>query len=303
MIDSYAFLKLTVDSITEHIVVIDQSGLIQFVNRAWMAFGQENNCLVKNNWEGVNYLSVCDVSAAAGDEFGINAAKGIRSLIRDECKQFQMEYPCHSQDTQRWFMMTVCPFSFKKSTFLVISHQDITKRRSAEIEVSMLSLTDGLTRVPNRRCFDQFIDAELQRCTRSRFPISLAMIDVDHFKLLNDRYGHLAGDDCLVKIGAVLNSIGKRPGDLCARYGGEEFAYVFGNTTQEQALIVITKLLESIRDLHIPNEDSSASPYVTVSIGLSTLFPDMNSDKLALIADADQKLYTAKNRGRNCVVF
>jgi diguanylate cyclase (GGDEF)-like protein len=200
-------------------------------------------------------------------------------------------------------MMTVSPFIFNESNFLVISHQNITKRRLAEIEISMLSLTDGLTKMPNRRSFDQFIEAELQRCARSHFPISLAMIDVDHFKLLNDRYGHLAGDDCLVKIGTVLNNIGKRPGDLCVRYGGEEFAYVFGNTTQEQALVVITKLLETIRDLNIPNEDSLASPTVTVSIGLAAIFPDMTTGKLALIEAADQKLYAAKNQGRNCVVF
>lgn len=303
MINSYAFLKLTIDTITEHIVVIDQNGLIHFTNRAWEAFGEENNCLLKNDWEGVNYLTVCDASAASGEEFGINAGAGIRSLINGESKQFQMEYPCHSPDAARWFMMTVSPFIYNDSNFLVISHQDITKRRLAEIEISMLSLTDGLTKMPNRRSFDKFIEAELQRCARSHFPISLAMIDVDHFKLLNDRYGHLAGDDCLVKIGAVLNNIGKRPGDLCARYGGEEFAYVFGNTTQEQALVVIAKLLESIRDLNIPNEDSFASPTVTVSIGLATIFPVMTTGKLALIEAADQKLYAAKNQGRNRVVF
>jgi hypothetical protein len=91
MINSYAFLKLTIDTITEHIVVIDQNGLIHFTNRAWEAFGEENNCLLKNYWEGVNYLTVCDASAASGEEFGFNAGAGIRSLINGESKQFQME--------------------------------------------------------------------------------------------------------------------------------------------------------------------------------------------------------------------
>ena len=303
MIDSYAFLKLTIDSISEHIVVIDHTGLIRFINRAWQNFGQENHCVINNDWENVNYLSVCDASAAAGEEFGVNASKGLRSIINGESNHFQIEYPCHSNDTARWFMMTASPVIYADSTFLVISHRDITKRKLAEIEVQMLSLTDGLTRAPNRRCFDQFIDAELQRCARSHFPISLAMIDVDHFKLLNDHYGHLAGDECLVKIGALLNSIRKRPGDLCARFGGEEFVYVLGNTTQEQALVVITKILELIRELNIPNQGSSASPNMTVSIGLATIFPDMHSDKLDLINSADQKLYAAKEGGRNRVVF
>jgi diguanylate cyclase (GGDEF)-like protein len=303
MIDSYDFLKLTINSISEHIAVIDKSGLIRFINHAWQIFGQENSCLKTDDWENVNYLTVCDASAADGEEFGLSAATGIRSIINGESKYFQMEYPCHSPDASRWYMMTVSPFVFEGSLFLVISHKNITQRILAEIEVSKLSLTDQLTKTPNRRCFDQFIETELHRCARSHFPLSLAMIDIDHFKLLNDHYGHLAGDDCLVKIGALLNSIGKRPGDLCARYGGEEFAYVLGNTTQEQAMVVVSKLLAAIRALNIPNQGSSVSPCVTVSIGLATIFPDMNSDKLALIGAADQKLYAAKERGRNCVVF
>ena len=303
MIDSYEFLKLTIDAITEHIVVIDSTGLICFVNRSWISFGDENNCGVKQGWEDVNYLSVCDDSANAGETFGRDASNGIRALIKDGHGYFRMEYPCHSETEQRWFMMTVTPFQFLGMPYFVISHQDISKRKKAEEEVSRISLTDGLTKVPNRRCFDEFLDAELHRCARSGLPLSLAMIDVDHFKYLNDRNGHLAGDECLIKIGELLKGIGKRPGDICARYGGEEFVYVFGNTTLEQALVVINKLMDGIRELGIPNQNSPVLPTVTVSVGLASIYPDAGSEKSKLIDAADKMLYLAKNNGRNRVEF
>jgi diguanylate cyclase (GGDEF)-like protein len=303
MIESYEFLRRVIDAITEHIVVIDQNGAILFVNRSWTSFGNQNNCLiVDSSWQNINYLDVCNSAAAMGDEFGALAADGLRAVINNTEPLFYLEYPCHGPREKRWFMMRVSPFSMGQTRCFVVSHQNITERKLAEEQVLNLSRLDGLTGIGNRRRFDEFLHAEWNRCTRLGLPISLAIIDIDHFKLLNDTYGHLAGDDCLKAVGTALKAFANRPGDLCARYGGEEFAIIHGNTTLQQARLLAEQVLEAIRGLGIANEKSPTSPTMTASIGVAAMYPDQVSTETELIEAADKRLYQAKNQGRNRVV-
>lgn len=303
MIESYEFLRRVLDAITEHIVVIDQQGSILFVNRSWTLFGKQNNCLIiDSNWQNINYLDVCDTASAMGDDFGALAADGLRTVINGTKPLFYLEYPCHSPREKRWFMMRVSSFSMGQTRCFVVSHQNITERKLAEEQVISLSRLDGLTGIANRRRFDEFLEAEWKRCSRLNLPISLAIIDIDHFKLLNDTYGHLAGDDCLKAIGNTLQSFANRPGDLCARYGGEEFAIIYGNTTLQQACLLAKQVLTAIRDLGIANENSPTSPTMTASIGVATMYPDQVSTATELIEAADRLLYQAKNQGRDRIV-
>jgi diguanylate cyclase (GGDEF)-like protein len=289
--------------LTDRIVVTDANGLIRFVNRAWTAFGQQNQCSITSDWTNINYLHVCDAAAASGDDFGLNASNGIRQLFNDRNGVFSLEYPCHSPVEKRWFLMTARYMEYQGAPFFLITHKDTTRRKLAENALEELSRKDGLTGLANRRAFDEFFDSEWSRCARQKQPLTLALIDIDHFKLVNDHYGHQAGDDCLVKIAAFMTSQKNRPGDMCARYGGEEFAYVFGNTTSENALLVINQLLKGVRHLGIPNAESPVDTVVTVSAGLATIYPDATVDKKTLIESADQQLYLAKSRGRNQVTF
>jgi diguanylate cyclase (GGDEF)-like protein len=278
--------------------------MIRFVNKAWVTFGQDNGCLIKNNaWLTINYLKVCDESAALGEEYGSEAAEGIRRVIEHALVLFCSEYPCHSPNEQRWFMMKVTPFQLEDVLYCAISHQNITERKLAEEQVLNLSRVDGLTRIPNRRYLDEFLEAEWKRCSRLNLPIAIAVMDIDHFKLLNDHYGHQAGDECLAAVGAVLNKIGKRPGDIFARFGGEEFLLVFGNTTTEQSLVPINGIVDAIRELRIPNAKSPTKPIVTVSIGLAMMYPNTQSNERDLIKAADKLLYSAKTQGRDRVVI
>jgi diguanylate cyclase (GGDEF)-like protein len=303
VIDSQEFLRTTLDTLTEHIVVIDTTGLICFVNRAWTTYGQQNNCLITTDWTDVNYLDVCDTAAANGDDFGLNASRGIRQLCNDRYGVFSLEYPCHSPTEARWFLMTATHMEYQGAPFYLITHTDMTRRKLAENALQALSRTDSLTGLANRRAFDEFLDSEWSRCTRHKQALTLVLIDIDHFKLVNDRYGHQAGDDCLVKIAAFMSAQKNRPGDMYARYGGEEFAYVFGNTTSENALVVIRQVLDGIRRLGIPNQDSPADSVVTASAGLATIYPDAAAEKKTLIESADQQLYLAKSSGRNQIAF
>ena len=303
MVTTFGFLKKVTDSLSEHIVVVDQRGTIVFVNRAWVAFGEDNGCSDTDDWIGVNYIEACEKADRLGDEYGGKAAAGTRKVINREASDFYFEYPCHSPSETRWFMMRVIPFEHQGKSYCVLSHQNITERKIAEEKILGLSRLDGLTNLANRRYFDEFYKDEWRRCMRLRAPMTLAMVDIDHFKLFNDTYGHLAGDQCLIKISQTLTALAKRPTDFCARFGGEEFILVFGQSSAEQIQGLLEDVFEKIHNLKISNSASPTNEYITVSMGVATMTPDTETNEMALVDAADHLMYLAKSRGRNRVVY
>jgi diguanylate cyclase (GGDEF)-like protein len=161
-----------------------------------------------------------------------------------------------------------------------------------------LVFLDGLTGVFNRRYFDQQLSTEWARAARNNTPLSLILLDVDFFKLFNDRYGHQAGDDALRVISNALKSCLRRPADLVARYGGEEFACVLPETSFEDALAIAKDLEAHIRALAIPHLSSTADSVVTISVGLATRTGNSDGEVSSLIGLADNLLYEAKQTGR-----
>jgi diguanylate cyclase (GGDEF)-like protein len=296
---SYETLNMVLDSITENIVVINQTGEIQYVNKSWLKFGKSNACNIGDDWASVNYIDECDKAAAMEDEYGRNAAIGIKNVINKSIPFFYLEYPCHSPNEKRWFIMRVTPLQSSQKNYFVISHQNISERKIIEEKIEHLARIDGLTGIANRRTFDEFLHDEWTRCAKIKKPISLAMIDLDHFKLLNDTYGHQYGDECLVRISALLTEFNNRPGDICARYGGEEFVFVWGGTPLDQAKLLTTKLLHEINKLNISNNNSPTGNHLTASIGLAEMLPEKDHRENELIGKADNKLYIAKKSGRN----
>jgi diguanylate cyclase (GGDEF)-like protein len=180
--------------------------------------------------------------------------------------------------------------------------RDITEIRHYWDMLEELSTTDGLTGIANRRRFDDFFEREWRRSTREYSNLSLLIIDIDHFKQFNDRYGHLAGDDCLRQVASVIAKTVKRAGDLVARYGGEEFACVLPGTGREGALRIAGEITNNITSLNIPHEDSPVAGQVTVSIGVATAVVEKGQEYSDLIKKADQCLYYAKQQGRNRVI-
>lgn len=187
--------------------------------------------------------------------------------------------------------------------------QEIKERQRAEAELQKanqelhrLATLDGLTQVANRRCFEEYFNLEWRRLQREKAPLSFILCDVDYFKLYNDTYGHLAGDSCLKQIAQAINDTLKRPADLVARYGGEEFAIILPNTTIEGAVHVAELVQQNIKKLQIIHSKSSASEFVTLSIGISCVIPQLSLAPLQLIDITDEALYAAKAQGRNCLV-
>lgn len=172
----------------------------------------------------------------------------------------------------------------------------------ANLQLSQLAATDGLTGLANRRQFDERIDAEWRRACRSGERIALLMIDVDRFKNFNDRYGHLAGDECLKRVAEVLSNAGRRPGDLSARTGGEEFAILLPTADADDAAVIAESVRAAVEAMGIEHLDS-AGGVVTASIGAASLRPRPGSDVRSLINAADAALYRAKRAGRNRVMI
>lgn len=181
-------------------------------------------------------------------------------------------------------------------------------QRTAELEranqeLQRLASLDGLTKVGNRRRFDEYLLENWQRLINEIAPMSLIMCDVDCFKSYNDNYGHLMGDDCLQRVAKAITCAVKHPAYLVSRYGGEEFAIVLPNTSARGGMYIAETIKIEIEWLKIPHIQSSVSKYVTVSMGVSSTIPSEQYSPQDLIAAADRALYEAKNQGRDRIVF
>lgn len=175
----------------------------------------------------------------------------------------------------------------------------LTLRRQTEL-LRRLAMQDGLTGIANRRRFEATIAADWRRAQRNGRPLTLMMIDVDHFKAYNDRYGHQAGDACLRAVARILEDSVRRASDLVARYGGEEFAILLGDAGDGPgALEVAGTIHQAMRDAEMPHDASSTAGWVTASVGVATVHPAAGEGPEALIRAADRALYQAKAGGRN----
>ncbi|WP_101101828.1 GGDEF domain-containing protein [Macromonas bipunctata] len=179
-------------------------------------------------------------------------------------------------------------------------------KRTAELQAAnqqleVLSNTDGLTGLSNRHRFDQVWAQEWQRAVRQGLPLAVVMIDVDHFKLYNDQFGHPAGDECLRRVAAVLAHSVRRAGELAARYSGEEFVVVLPGLDANGALQEAERIRTEVSALGIPHTGSSAGAVVTVSLGVASRVPQREEGLYLLLQEADDALYQAKHGGRNRV--
>ena len=220
-------------------------------------------------------------------------------------------YRCRHKDGRYVWVGTVARVLFDETTgepnAFVANIRDISlridaERRLAEAHEQVLqeAQRDSLTQLANRRRFDQALEMEWRRGYRAGHPVALLMIDMDHFKSINDTYGHRVGDNCLQAVAAILREMGRRPGDLAARYGGEEFAILLPDVNLARAILMAESLRHQVRDYEF-DAGTGCPLHLTLSVGVAARVPTLDARPDALLDGADRALYAAKQAGRDCV--
>ncbi|HAE22224.1 MAG TPA: hypothetical protein DCG47_07875 [Spirochaetaceae bacterium] len=238
-------------------------------------------------------------------------------VINSGEEKLNIEEPWKTEDGLKWVSTSKIPFidDTGKIQGVIGISMDITERKRADNLIQELihrlelerdqarksALIDGLTGIANRKGFDYTLEREYLRLQRSGASLSLIMIDIDHFKKYNDRYGHVEGDECLRKVALALQDSLIRTPDYLARFGGEEFVVILPDTLSNGAMVVAERLRKVVEALAIPNEDSDTSPYVTISLGVGCTRPRRDESPEHIIQLADAALYNAKDAGRNKV--
>jgi diguanylate cyclase (GGDEF)-like protein len=247
-------------------------------------------------------LVLMDVRLGGGGD-GIEAARRI-SEIGGAAVVF---LTAHSDDATLNRALAVSPYGyivkpFRARELKVAIELAVAKHAQERLEaekLSELALTDPLTGLANRRRFDAALLAEYERAIREQHPLALLIVDIDHFKALNDTRGHAAGDECLKAVACALRDHCSRPGDLVCRWGGEEFAIVLPGNDRQGAAHVARELVEAVAALRLNHGNSGAASHVTISVGAASVMPSSAFDAQDLVRSADDALYAAKQSGRN----
>ncbi|HEY8099557.1 MAG TPA: diguanylate cyclase [Burkholderiaceae bacterium] len=205
--------------------------------------------------------------------------------------------------TQLYLAIDANPIYDKAGNLLAVIEtlRDMTAQKEAQHALELLATQDAVTGIANRRRFDELLQLEWGRAMRDAKVLTLLMVDVDHFKIYNDTYGHQAGDACLKGIATTMADCIQRTVDVVARYGGEEFAVILPNAPSSGAIVVAERIRSAIERLDL-SEFIAQSSNVTISIGVATMTPLQPGGFTQLIAAADAALYQAKRAGRNRVV-
>ena len=188
----------------------------------------------------------------------------------------------------------------REAELIRLVEERTSQLQQANDHLQRLSYMDALTGIANRRHFEEILEIEWRRAFRAKTPMTLLMIDIDHFKQYNDSFGHRAGDGCLARVAAVLDESVQRAGDLLARYGGEEFAAILTGTDEAGGAEVAERLRAAVEQLGIERSDDPTR-LVTISIGVAAAIPGEASSPELLLSAADTALYEAKRLGRNRV--
>ncbi len=209
----------------------------------------------------------------------------------------------HCTDVKNWqdFEIELLRQLATQLTIAIQQSELYQELQLANKELHRLATSDGLTKVANRRSFDQYLEQQWLQAKQTNQYISLILCDIDFFKLYNDTYGHQAGDECLQKVAKTINESARSENDLAARYGGEEFAIILPNTTPEEGILLAERIRSVLIQLQLPHKNSKISDYITLSMGVASIIPQDNLSSSMLIYKADQALYQAKSSGRNCV--
>lgn len=293
LLSSVRFQQTVFDSLSAQIAVLDRHGTVIQTNAAWWKYAIDNELAETPSFGGSNYLEILDCLTAQDQETVLAASAGIASVASGEVSDFQLPHPFYTPLDKRWFTMKVTPVHDVEER-VVVSHEDVTRLKAAELASLTLANIDALTGALSRRNFLNLAEQELARAARYELPLMVLMLDLDHFKHINDHHGHAAGDVVLQAFVKTVAGV-LRESDLIGRIGGEEFAVLLPSTTLEGGRSLAQRIIESVRTS--PVEVNGALLSFTVSIGAGCWSSE--SSFANLLGLADVALYKAKNTGRN----
>lgn len=265
---------------------------------AWL-LGYESSDAVVNNITDFPAQVFFDQEQA--EEFMFNIFEADQ-IVRFKCRLKRKDNSylwalCYAKTTRNEFNKINGFNGFSIDISTTIRAEEALKKANEKLKI--ISMIDGLTQIPNRRKFDEYIESEWHRHFRNQTPLSMIICDIDFFKYYNDTYGHQAGDVCLQKVARTIEASSYRSSDLVARYGGEEFGAILPDTSFTSAKIIAERIRTAVKNLKIEHSNSKAAPYITLSLGFSTITPGPDNSFQNLVAFADQALYEAKENGRN----
>lgn len=282
---------------TYPVAIMDSQFTIVYVNESWCRLSNQFGPSSNVEWIGYNYYQTKSSSDYDSGEFKASVIQGLTKLKNGVLANFIMEYPSHV-DGSSWYEMKIDRFQYKDGSYFIVSHQDVSERKNLERENQRLTRVDALTNIANRRRFDEFLDYEWHHCRRNQHPISLAIVDIDGLKAINDSFGHDVGDSCLKQVAQKMKQCTGRASDICARLGNDEFVALWGNTSRNQSLKLTHSLLNEINSVPISVLDGDDVGNLEVSIGLCSITPTDN-DFTSFLSMSDSLMYQAKQSGKN----
>ncbi|MDP3652847.1 MAG: diguanylate cyclase [Rhodoferax sp.] len=287
------FQQAVFDSLAAQIAVLDRHGTVIQTNAVWRKYALDNGFVESPSSLGGSFLEILDRMTGHDQKTTQAASAGIASVVTGCAPSFQLAQPFFTPLDAHWFMMRVMSVH-DISERVVVSLEDVTELKAAELASLTLANTDVLTGALSRRNFLNLAEQELARSTRYELPLMVLMLDLDHFKRINDHHGHAAGDAVLVSFVKTVMGV-LRESDLIGRIGGEEFAVLLPNTSLEGGRALALRIIERVRAN--PVEVAGECIAYTVSVGAGCLSSETSFSSLLGVADA--ALYRAKNGGRD----
>ncbi len=287
------FQQAVFDSLAQQVAVLDRHGTVLQTNAAWRQYALDGGLADATSLVGSNYLKILDGVSGHDQQTAQAVAAGMAAVAGGELAHFQLQQPFFSPSDKRWFSMRAMPVHDVEQR-MVVSHDDVSNLKAAELASWTLANIDTLTGALSRRNFLNLAEQELARSRRYELPLMLLMLDLDHFKCINDQYGHAAGDAVLQGFVQTV-SVVLRESDFIGRLGGEEFAVLLPNTTPEGGRALAQRIIESVRASLV--EVAGARIGYTASIGAACLASE--TAFATLLGRADAALYRAKDAGRD----
>ena len=284
-------LRMIVDGMDEGLVLLGQDGRIQYANPA------SERCLGCSDRE----LAGRALAELLAEPAAIEVAAwfgGVEEGMQERSRGTREVLLRQPDGSLRAMDLNLSPMTTGEQLWVAMLH-DISHHKQSATALQRAALADPLTGIANRRHFDACLEREWQRAMRNAKPLSLLVIDVDHFKLYNDMLGHAAGDQCLQAVASALQAHALRATDLAARYGGEEFVLLLPDTPHGGAAKVAEAIRADVERLRVPSPRSTTSDFVTVSVGAATIVPTSFDELRTLFLAADRAMYDAKAAGRN----